>query len=478
LRTPQPGGCYRWTAYSSVSDAQAATVTPSHTGVPSPRRLRTAIAWTLGGDSASKVAVLILNLLAARQLVPTEFGLYVGILATSLLGSAFWDAGVSTLVSVEVAKKSTPAAQVVRRALALRLPTLPVWGIVLALGYAILARSQPVDAAVLIAFSLASLMASIQIPVLAALRARLGFRDATLASAAGRWTTTGLVAVAFLTSGAHQPLLILALATAAGEAVTTGLGFALLRPWVAIARAEEWDPSGITLRRALPYASNSVLGVAYNRLDVVLVAALTSASQFAAYAPASRIQDALYLLPGSLSAVAVPVLSRYATGHDAARNMSALMQKLWIAGVALALPASLVLFVLMPQAISFLLGPGYADSAAPTRILMWSMLVSVVGAPLLAVLIAVDRGVDTSRAFAAAFVVSIVLHFSLDWWLGALGAAIASLSRDGANAIVAAWYTRRALQRLRASGPDLPLVRLPGLRARPDGRESSHETNE
>jgi O-antigen/teichoic acid export membrane protein len=402
------------------------------------------------------VAVLILNLLAARELVPTQFGLYVGILAVSLLGSALWDAGVSTLVSVEIAKNAAPVRQVLARALTRRLPTLPIWGAVLALGFWILARSEPVDPAVLLVFSIASLLSSIQIPVLAALRARLGFRDATLASAAGRWTTTALVVCAFVAVSPRNPLVVLALATVAGEAVTTGLGVVLLRPWIAPARTDRWDPSAITLRRALPYASNSVLIVAYNRLDVVLVAALTSAGQFAAYAPASRMQDALYLLPGSLSAVAVPILSRYAAGQDAARNMAALLRKLWIVGVALAVPASLLIFVLMPQIISVLLGAGYEDSTTPARILMWSMLVSMVGAPLLAVLIALDRGVDTTRAFFAAFVVSAVLHCSLDWWLGALGGAIASLARDGANALVAAIYARRAFKRLEMGAPSAP----------------------
>jgi O-antigen/teichoic acid export membrane protein len=413
--------------------------------------------------------VLLLNLLAARQLVPTEFGLYVGILATSLLASAFWDAGVSTLVSVEIARKSAPLGRVLGRALALRLPTLPIWGLVLALGYAILARSQPVDVAVLIAFSLASVLASIQIPVLAALRARLGFRDATVASAAGRWTTTVIVAIAFLVADVRPALLILAAAHVAGEAVTTGLGFALLSPRAAGTKAGDSGHSGITLRRALPYASNSVLNVAYNRLDVVIVAALTSASQFAAYAPASRMQDALYLLPGSLSIVAVPLMARYARERDAATHMAALVRKLWIGGAALAIPGSVVLFVLMPEVISVLLGSAYADSAAPTRILMWSMLLATIGAPLLSVLIALDRGVDTTRAFAAAFAVSIFLHCALDWWLGAIGAAIASLSRDAANVLVAALYTRRALRNLAAGGPNMPPTHTSDIPSLPEG---------
>jgi O-antigen/teichoic acid export membrane protein len=428
----------------------ATTLLPDGAALAPPHRLRTSLAWTLGGDGASKVAVLILNLLAARQLLPTEFAFYVGVLATSLFASAFWDAGVSILVSVEIARASAPVVRVLRRALALRLPTLPIWGVVLVLGYAILARSQSVDPAVLIVFSIASVLASIEIPLLAALRARLGFRDATLASAAGRWTTTGLVALAFVAADPSDPLLVLALAHVAGEAVSALLAFAFLHPATPASRLGGWDPSRIALRRALPYASNSVLNVAYNRLDVVIVAALTSAGQFAAYAPASRIQDALYLLPGSLAVVAVPMMARLAAGRDAAGHMAALLRKLWIGGAALAIPGSVILFVLMPQVISLLLGSSYAESTTPTRILMWSMIIATIGAPLLAVLIALDRGVDTTRAYAAAFMVSLVLHCSLDWWLGAIGAAIASLARDVANLLVAAYYTRRALRRLGA----------------------------
>jgi O-antigen/teichoic acid export membrane protein len=357
---------------------------------------------------------------------------------------------------------------VLGRALALRLPTLPIWGAVLILGYAILARSQGVDPVVLIVFSMASVLSSVEIPILAALRARLRFRDATLASAAGRWTTTGLVALVFLTGDAHEPLLVLALAHGAGEVVTALLGLALLHPMAAASRLGSWDASRIRLRRALPYATNSVLNIAYNRLDVVIVAALTSVGQFGAYAPASRMQDALYLLPGSLAVVAVPMMARYAAGRDAADHMEALLRKLWIGGAALAIPASVVLFILMPQVISVLLGSAYAESAAPTRILMWSMLVATIGAPLLAVLIALDRGADTTRAYGAAFMVSLVLHCSLDWWLGAIGAAIASLSRDVANMLVAAYYTRRALRGLRAHGPEGEPPHAPGLPSLPE----------
>ena len=72
--------------------------------------------------------------------------------------------------------------------------------------------------------------------------------------------------------------------------------------------------------------------------------------------------------------------------------------------------------------------------------------------------------------FAAAFAVSVLLHLTLDWWLGAVGAAIASLSRDAANGLVAAVYARRALRRLDAGGRmNHPPAPQPDLVQGPEG---------
>ena len=56
-------------------------------------------------------------------------------------------------------------------------------------------------------------------------------------------------------------------------------------------------------------AANGLLAVVYNRIDVLIVGGLASVGQLSLYAPASRIQDALYLIPSSLESVAFPVMS-------------------------------------------------------------------------------------------------------------------------------------------------------------------------
>ena len=89
-----------------------------------------------------------------------------------------------------------------------------------------------------------------------------------------------------------------------------------------------WDPHTIGLRAAFPFAANTVLSIAYNRLDIILVAVLTTAAQLAAYAPASRLQDAVYLLPTALAVVALPQTSRM-VAKDEWLASAALVRLLW-----------------------------------------------------------------------------------------------------------------------------------------------------
>ena len=124
----------------------------------------------------------------------------------------------------------------------------------------------------------------------------------------------------------------------------------------------------------------------------------------------------------------------------------------------LAVPAAGLLVVGMPTVIGVLLGPDYEASVPAARILSLSMIVAVIGGPVLALLIAAGRGPATTKAFVAAFGASLALHLSLDWWLGSIGAAIASLGRDVVNVAVAAYLARDLLRAARGDRGDLPVA--------------------
>jgi len=393
----------------------------------------------------SKLAVIATTVMAARLLTPGRFATYVGLLAAAHLGAAAWDAGVSTLVSVERSGAHAPLSRLANRVLRARLQSFPGWLAAFALASWVLGATTGATVDDIMPFALASLLVSTQQPILAALRADLHFSEASFALFAGRWLTVGTLGCALALGFGSRGVALVGISHVLGESCVVIAAVMSLRHHLGDGDPE-WDERRVRLRTALPYAANSLLSIAYNRLDILLVAVLVPAAQLAAYAPASRIQDALYFLPSAIAAVALPYLSRQASGPDAARWRT--MRRLWLLGLLISVPSAIVLTFFMPAVLDLVLGPMYGTAASPSRILVWSMPLSVIGATLLAYLISRGRGIQTTTAFAAAGVVSLTLHLILDPRFGATGAAAASLARDAANLAVA------GLLIWRARGPD------------------------
>lgn len=418
---------------------------PPPIAIPARGGMLAALTRTGGGDLASKAAILLTTVIAARLLEPAAFAVFAGLLAVALLAAALWDAGISTVVTT-AASRGAPTGAVVRRMLTARLPTLPVWLAAIAIGFIIFGSLAALNPATVLALSVSSMAASLSLPLQAILRGHLRFGRAAAASTTGRWLTAFVTLGLLFTDQADDVLLALFLAQAAGEVVTLLIAAALVARSADDVVDPTWDTSSVGLRRSLPFAANTVLAVAYNRLDLILVATLTTTAQLAAYTPASRLQDALYLLPAALAAVALPFLSRALAGPGGVAASRAMIHRLWRTGLVLALPAAAILIVGMPTVIDVLLGSEYAGSVPAARILTLSMILAVIGGPILALLMAAGRGPATTKAFVAAFGASLALNLALDWWLGSVGAAIASVSRDMVNVAVAAYCARDLLR--------------------------------
>jgi O-antigen/teichoic acid export membrane protein len=404
--------------------------------------------WTLTGDAASKIAILLTSLVAVRSLPPVEFGVYLGLAATTILAASMWDLGVSSVVTRELAAQRTTTRRALARSAALRARALPIWALSFSVGATILARSGEASAFALVAFGAASLVFATHTITLSVLRAHLQFRPAAAALAAGRWTTAALSLLALPTVGLDDGLLVLAFALLAGEATTL---IASIGAIASHARAGSDGRSAlgpgtstIGFRVAFPFAANSVLNLAYNRFDIIVLAALSTPQQLGLYAPASRIQDALYLVPVVISTIGLPLVARMWQSGRGAEATRALLRTMMVLGVVLSLPATILVFVYAEDLISLVLGQDYVGASTATRILIWFLPFAALTSPLIVALAGADRASDTTRIFLAAFLVAMTMHASLDWWWGATGAAVASLSREPAALLVALFYARAA----------------------------------
>lgn len=412
------------------------------------RLLLRSLFWLLSGDALAKVATLATTLIAVRVLNPLEFGRYTGFYATAVLAASTWDLGVSSLLTRELASDRLQAP-IIRRLVSLRVRTLPLWLVVFAGGAFVFARSSNVSVVALLAFAGASLAVGCNVLPLATLRAKLRFRAAAASLAVGRWCTTAvsLLALTHLVGGG---LTTLAIATFSGEATILVLGMVLIGRTL-YRRRERHVASGnfnparrLTLRNAFPFAANSLLSIAYNRFDVLILAALATAAQVSLYAPATRLQDALYLFSGAAAGVALPLTARVWDSARGREEVRQLLRRLILLGLAVAMPLATLIFVYAPAIIRIALGDEYVGAVTTVRILIWFLPFAAVGAPILGALAGCGRAVDATKVFATAFGAALLMHLSLDWWWGATGAAVASLARDPAAVALAIIYARKA----------------------------------
>src|SRR5260221_6755211 len=109
-------------------------------------RLAKSFFWSFSGGFASKAALLVTSLVAVRALDPVEFGTYIGMSATALLASFFWDFGLSTLLMREYAAHRLTTHGAIRQAISFRIKTLPLWTISFVLGTWILEHDHPMSA--------------------------------------------------------------------------------------------------------------------------------------------------------------------------------------------------------------------------------------------------------------------------------------------------------------------------------------------
>jgi O-antigen/teichoic acid export membrane protein len=403
--------------------------------------------WAFSGDAASKAAVLVASLVAVRSLEPVNFGLFIGLSATAILSASLWDLGVSSLLTRELAAARVTPREAALQTARLRVKTAGFWLLPFAIGSAILLREGGVSVITVLAFAGASIVFGTHMIPLAMLRARLHFRAAAIALASGRWCTALLSMLAFPGIAFANPLDILSLSLFAGEVTTLGVGLASI---VAAAPRSSSIPSGqpssetLKLRAALPFAANGIINLAYNRFDVVVLGALASAVQLGFYAPASRMQDALLLISSTIATVAFPVISGAASAINGMKEVRTLVRRFTVVGIALSVPTAVVFFVYMEQVVDFVMGDEYAGTVAPAQVLVWSLPLSAVTTVLNAALAGTGRALDTTKVFFTAFVVAALLHLSLDWWWGAMGAAVASLAREPAALVTSLVYARRA----------------------------------
>ncbi len=176
-----------------------------------------------------------------------------------------------------------------------------------------------------------------------------------------------------------------------------------------------------------PRSVARICQVIIQRIDVIVVAGILSATEAGVYASVSRLVSTGLFFNVAIQQATQTRLSFQLATHDrdAARRTYRLSTA-WL--VLMAWPFYLVMLVFAPTVLELLFGSGFAQGASALRILSATMLVATACGPIDVVLLMSGRSMLSLANLVIALILNIGLNLLLVPRIGISGAAIAWLA--------------------------------------------------
>lgn len=394
---------------------------------------------TAAAEVLSKLCSLTFFAIVARELGESALGDYVFGLAVASLLWSFAGFGIDRLATRDFARDPASAAGAVIPMAVLKMLATIAGVLVTALVLVAVDDNARRLALVLIlglgtAISLAALSA--QSVFVAAEQAEHVFMTkvpiAVVTSLAG-------IAVVLLGGGIVAAAAVMAIGAGL---LGTAWTFVLLvrfyeRPRVRMG-AREWP--GL-VRRAVPFGLQESLGQVIFRLDTVVLAVFATSAVLGQYGAAYRILEATLFIAWSIGYAVLPMYSYL--GRSAERELERVYEGSLKLTLLLMAPIATTLFVCARPIIDLFYGlPRYEDAVPLLQIL--ALAVAVYGFGHLAGLLVLVRrpGRFTVIASAVVALTNVAACLALIPWLGAEGAAIATLGSEAALALIGLWLAR------------------------------------
>ena len=193
-----------------------------------------------------------------------------------------------------------------------------------------------------------------------------------------------------------------------------------------------WNAAFKYLKEGFPYFLNSIFGIIYYRIDVVMLSFMVPESVVGWYGASYKFFDALMFIPSIFTIAVFPVLSRlWGEGNKSlGRPLQKSLDLILLAGA----PVSILAFVFSRQIIILFYGlEGYANSILLLRIFSVGLLLVYIDMMLGMVLLAADKQREITRNSFVAIFVNIGLNYlfipytQTHYGNGGIGAGIATL---------------------------------------------------
>jgi O-antigen/teichoic acid export membrane protein len=371
------------------------------------------IAWNTSVQTAARVGTLTLAVLTTalltRHFGVGGYGTYVTVTVYVMFFAVFFDWGITTLLSRELAVDPDP--RLFGAALALR-TALSLTVALVALGLAFLVYRGAGDAGtregILVAFPIIVLNGIGTVPS-ALFQARLKMDRYALAEIAAQAVTAGAMVLVILLGWGLDAVLA---ATVAGALVNAALLVFFARrliPFTVIVDPALWRR---LLRLALPLGVSVMIATIYFRADAILLSLLVGAKAVGIYGVAYRLIEGVIAFPGFFVLSVFPLLTAAARAGDL-QAVRVGTQRAFDVLVLAAMPVVLGTIALAPELVDLLAGSGFADAATPLRIVIAGAGLTFLNLLFAYTLIAIGEQLKVLWISAAVLAFNVALNVAL-----------------------------------------------------------------
>lgn len=412
------------------------------------RRLTAQSTWLLFGRLATQLGLAICTILLARQLGNAAFGEYAFIASVVVVGNVLTTFGTDMHLIREIAAGEDEG--MLAPALWLQL-TLSVLFITVVLAAVALLPALSSDGKVAMRISVLSLLPMAFFTVYTtALRGRQRMQAYSLLN-------ISLVALQILAVVAvirlHGGLVLISIALLAVQCGAALVAAGIARIRIATLPSPSAAPRQLValLKASVSIAALGIIGIAYQRLSLLLLPSLAGSAATGLFSAAARLVEAAKLGHIAAFTALYPMMAQL---RSSPRSEFARLFRLPLWGLlGLALLGAVLLYFVAVPLVALLYGPGYAASASLVRLLAWVLVPYTVNSFLSLALLARDRALPILRGLILATISLGALTFFLVPRMGPAGAAVAALSAEVIQSIVLLFHYARLMTPQAASPP-------------------------
>lgn len=391
---------------------------------------------------AQKILAFFYFLMLARVMLPEATGDYFLALSITAIFSTISDLGVTPVVIRDVAKVPERAADLIRRAVWLKIPFMALATVGAVAMSWLLGYDATVRELVLIA-SLVMLADALSLLFYGVLRGNHTLRFESLGIFVGQTCTLLFGGLVLLTYPSLHLLVLALLVGSTFNALYSARQVVAIYGWGVLRPRFDMEAIRTLLIAALPFALAGIFVKVYSYVDSIIISKIIGTTAVGVYAVAYKFTYAFQFLPMAFVAALYPGMSAMVGKRDTDGLTRLFDDAIWYVAV-LAAPISFGLWAVAGDAIA-LAGDGYANAAPVLAALIFVLIPIFLDFPVGSLLNAANRQATKTAVMGVTMVINVICNLLLIPMFGLLGAAYSAVLSFTFLFVAGFWFVPRVI---------------------------------